>query len=497
MKNKNAVKKFISLVLGLVMVLGLAMPVMAQSTELHTWDNTTTFQWNHTTVGDVTYFGEGMGDEIERADFSITNIFDTGSVRRPVISDGEHIAYTLDNVVYAHAPAVITILPGYPVRSWGNTFFRIDAPNPDLPFDGTRHALATATGTTTRDEYGWRTSTGETYVLTPGIYVTFGQWDGSTLFIVVLGDDDTPSQPSGAYIVVNDGDGGLLITLNAQPIESLQGTQHEDFRIMRSYIVEAGTTLNIVNAPAFEHLVSIHNFNEFDGYRFPSEVLNSERITNTFVFNVTGVFVIQIYEESPDGLSTRAFKFEVRERTTTPPTTTAPNLNTASTWAHEGINNAVAAGLVPQSLQNHYTNNITRAEFTALAVLLYEAATGREITGRVTFNDTNDINVEKAAYIGIVSGTGNNNFSPNMQFNREQAAVILSRLADAIGQPLPQIAAAFADNAQISSWAMESVGQVQAADIMGGVGNNIFSPHGTFTREQSIITILRLFEFLS
>jgi len=177
----------------------------------------------------------------------------------------------------------------------------------------------------------------------------------------------------------------------------------------------------------------------------------------------------------------------------TPPTT-APNLNTASTWAHEGINNAVAAGLVPQSLQNHYTNNITRAEFTALAVLLYETATGREITGRVTFNDTNDVNVEKAAYIGIVSGTGNNNFSPNMQFNREQAAVILSRLADAIGQPLPQVAAAFADNAEISSWAIESVGQVQTAGIMGGIGNNVFSPQGTFTREQSIVTILRLFD---
>ena len=378
MKKQTVVKKFISLVLGLVMVMGLAVPVMANSTELHTWDNTTTFQWNHTTVGDVTYFGEDMGDEIERADFSITNIFDTGSVRRPVISDGEHIAYTLDNVVYAHAPAVITILPGYPVRSWGNGFFRIDAPNPDLPFDGTRHALETATGTRTIDEYGWRTSTGETYVLTPGIYVTSGQWDGSTLFIVVMGDADDTQPP------------------------------------------------------------------------------------------------------------------------TTPDTNqTAPNLNTASTWAHEGINNAVAAGLVPQSLQNHYTNNITRAEFTALAVLLYETVTGREITGRVTFNDTNDVNVEKAAYIGIVSGTGNNNFSPNMQFNREQAAVILSRLADAIEQPLPQVAATFADNAQISSWAIESVGQVQTAGIMGGIGNNIFSPQGTFTREQSIVTILRLFEFLS
>ena len=174
--------------------------------------------------------------------------------------------------------------------------------------------------------------------------------------------------------------------------------------------------------------------------------------------------------------------------------TTAPNLSTASAWAHDGITNAVAADLVPQPLQNYYTNNITRAEFTALAVLLYETTTGREITGRVTFDDTTDVNVQKAAYTGIVSGTGNNNFSPNMQFNREQASVILSRLVAAIGEPLPQAVLTFADSAQVSDWATESVGQVQAAGIMGGVGDNIFDPQGTFTREQSIITILRLFE---
>ena len=185
-----------------------------------------------------------------------------------------------------------------------------------------------------------------------------------------------------------------------------------------------------------------------------------------------------------------------QESTTTPPTT-APNLSTASTWAHESITNAVTAGLVPQNLQSNYTNNITRAEFTALAVNLYETITGREIEGRITFADTTDINVQKAAYIGVVSGTGGNNFSPNMQFNREQAAVIVSRLAYAIGQPLPQVAAAFADNAQISSWAIEQAGQAQAAGIMGGVGNNVFNPQGVFSREQSIIAILRLFEALS
>jgi len=181
----------------------------------------------------------------------------------------------------------------------------------------------------------------------------------------------------------------------------------------------------------------------------------------------------------------------------TPVPTPAPhNLNTASTWAHDSITQAITLGLVPQSLQNHYTNNITRAEFTAIAVLLYETITGREIQGRVTFNDTADINVQKAAYIGIVTGTGNNNFSPDMQFNREQAATIITRLAEAIGQPLSAAIPAFADNAQISTWASAQSGQVQAAGIMQGIGGNRFYPQGTFTREQSIITILRLFELL-
>jgi hypothetical protein len=92
---------------------------------------------------------------------------------------------------------------------------------------------------------------------------------------------------------------------------------------------------------------------------------------------------------------------------------------------------------------------------------------------------------------------GNNNFAPDMSFNREQAAVIISRLAEVLNKPFPQADVTFADTAQISSWARERVGQVQAAGIMSGVGNNMFNPQGNFTREQSIITILRLFELLS
>lgn len=176
---------------------------------------------------------------------------------------------------------------------------------------------------------------------------------------------------------------------------------------------------------------------------------------------------------------------------TTPPTTDKP-----SAWAETQVNTAISANIVPTALQGQYTQATTRAEFCALAVALYENVKGTEITERVTFNDTTDINVQKAAAIGVVSGVGNNNFAPNDTLTREQAATMLSRLAAAIGKPLTEQAATFADNNSISQWAFSAVGQVQANGVMGGVGNNTFAPQEQYTREQSIITMNRLFEIV-
>jgi len=181
----------------------------------------------------------------------------------------------------------------------------------------------------------------------------------------------------------------------------------------------------------------------------------------------------------------------------TPTSPQPPTTETPSSWAIPQVNAAIAAGLVPQNLQSRYTQATTRAEFAALAVALYETVTGRVITGRTQFNDTNDINVQKMGYLGVVTGVGGGNFAPNNTLTREQAAVMLARLANAIGQPLPQSAPTFADNNQISSWAIDAVGQIQAAGIMGGVGNNQFAPNGDYTREQSIVTMMRLFDILN
>lgn len=164
-----------------------------------------------------------------------------------------------------------------------------------------------------------------------------------------------------------------------------------------------------------------------------------------------------------------------------------------SMWATVDVSLAVANGLVPDMMMSNYTQATTRAEFCALAVALYETIMGTEIKERENFADTNDVNIEKMGALGVVTGVGNNQFNPSGTLTREQAATMLARLAEAIGKPLPKQGTAFSDTANISSWAVESVGQVQAVGIMSGVGNNLFDPSGKYTREQSIITMLRLF----
>ena len=166
---------------------------------------------------------------------------------------------------------------------------------------------------------------------------------------------------------------------------------------------------------------------------------------------------------------------------------------TPSSWAHGYIWGTIFydENLVPTGLQYNFTQPITRAEFAALGVALYERIHG-EITGRATFTDTTDANVEKLSYIGVIDGVGGGRFAPDSPLTREQAAVLIARLSEAIGWPLPEAAAAFADNAGISPWAIDYVGKVQAAGIMGGAGNNMFSPQGAYTREQSIASIWRL-----
>jgi len=168
-----------------------------------------------------------------------------------------------------------------------------------------------------------------------------------------------------------------------------------------------------------------------------------------------------------------------------------------SQWAQGYVREAYNQNLVPSNLMGRFYHSITRSEFTALAVSLYETVTGTEITGRVTFTDTNDVNVEKMAYLDVVRGVGGGRFNPDGLLTRQEAAAMLSRLIGVIETPMRNHPATFADGDSISGWATDYVGQMRLFGIMGGVGGNRFDPHGRYTIEQSITTMLRVFQMES
>jgi len=165
-----------------------------------------------------------------------------------------------------------------------------------------------------------------------------------------------------------------------------------------------------------------------------------------------------------------------------------------SEWAAADVTRAMFLGLVPASLQSNYNEPMTRAQFCAVAVNVYETATGKIISLRRNFNDTDSISVQKMGGLEIVSGEGDNQFCPNDRLTREQAAVILSRLMAKMDVQLNYEPADFSDNEEISDWALEAVGHMKAMGIMNGTGDNLFSPQDYYTIEQGIVTLLKAYD---
>ncbi len=180
------------------------------------------------------------------------------------------------------------------------------------------------------------------------------------------------------------------------------------------------------------------------------------------------------------------------------------SINTASNWAQESIVNAIYAQLVPSDLQRSYGVNITRAEFCHMAVTYIEAQTGMDIDiylqqmgltiNRDSFSDTEDGDILAANTLGIVNGIGNRLFNPDGDITRQEAATMLMRLQRVLGHTVTETETPnFIDASSISLWAVEGITYCYDNDVMTGVGGNRFDPHGTYTREQAITTMYRLF----
>lgn len=187
-----------------------------------------------------------------------------------------------------------------------------------------------------------------------------------------------------------------------------------------------------------------------------------------------------------------------------------PEITEMNGWAFAEVVAAIEADLVPTHLQNLYLNNINRNEFCELVIQAISEVLDQDIkdivatkTGKTLsawqqgypFTDANSSDVIAAYALGIVTGRGNGLFDPYATITRQEASAFLMRAAKVLGMNTDSVQAAdFADSAQVGVWFKDSVNFVYQINVMGGTGNNNFTPLGTYTREQSYMTIYRLFQ---
>ena len=170
-----------------------------------------------------------------------------------------------------------------------------------------------------------------------------------------------------------------------------------------------------------------------------------------------------------------------------------------SNWAKDRVALAVEAGLAPEGLGNDYRVDITRAQFAAVSLKLYEAMSGKKApaASENPFTDTTDPVILQAADLGFVSGVGGGKFDPDALVNREQAAVMLSSVYTKLGGSIPTVeAASFDDNGDMAAWARNAVAFMNDKGIVTGIGGNNFGPKGSASIEQALLISLKMFETL-
>ena len=194
----------------------------------------------------------------------------------------------------------------------------------------------------------------------------------------------------------------------------------------------------------------------------------------------------------------------------------------ASTWAKPEIQKAGAANLLLYGLCENYTTNITRAEFCNLlyrlvATEFYPYSDSRMgissamasifseknipfVDGKNQFDDCYDEAVSFMASADIVKGVGDKNFAPDLPITREEAATILLRAINFLGnKTVPNVKNTkilYTDISEISEWAREAVSVISEMGIMKGDDLGNFLPKSNITYEQTIAIMLRIYETL-
>lgn len=192
------------------------------------------------------------------------------------------------------------------------------------------------------------------------------------------------------------------------------------------------------------------------------------------------------------------------EATTQPETPTAPTQTSIDSfsdvspddWFYDAGTFVIEQGLFSGVSETEFAPNANMSRSMLVTVLFRMA--DQPQSGESGFADVPKDEwyagaVAWASENGIVSGSGNNEFTPNREITREETAVILYKFAKAQGLSLSASGdlSTFADGNEISTWAGEAMRWAISTGLISGKGNGILDPKGNATRAENAVILQR------
>ena len=171
----------------------------------------------------------------------------------------------------------------------------------------------------------------------------------------------------------------------------------------------------------------------------------------------------------------------------------------AGTWSEEYVKRMTELELMEGRSAGSFApnENMTRAE---LVLAFYRLAGSPASGGKNPFSDVAEDAAYRDAVIwanekGIASGRSQGVFDPNGDVQRQEIAKILNAFAaDAVGRKSLHnridVLSGYADAAQVSDWARESVNWAVASEFITGSGGRL-NPRGAATRAQMAAILCR------
>ena len=173
----------------------------------------------------------------------------------------------------------------------------------------------------------------------------------------------------------------------------------------------------------------------------------------------------------------------------------------AEEWYGEAVAAVYARGLMTGTAEDTFAPELAASRGMVVSILhrlTGSPTVNAEVFEDVAADDWYGQAVAWAASEGIASGTSAETFSPNAAVTREQLAALLCNFAAQQGVDTTACSdlSSFDDAATVSDWAQDAVSWAHAEGLLAGTSATTLSPQGEATRAQLAAMLVRFSDYL-